>query len=234
MILAAPSAYTETVRGIWVAGHILQARIRRVTFMGRPVFMDKTRDRLAGVAFAVLLQLGFVTIFIASLPLMMPPRKLPREITFVLPPLRDAARPRLPARRGGPPSSPSLATRPLIVPPIVLPPATSPPGTDLRAFGNALFGCAPENLTNLTPDQRSHCSGFAAIPRHKDPVTELRSLVKDLPRREAELTARNTPARVPCIEFRTRGLSGGQDTGGMVDPLCALNGWINGFGGLPP
>ena len=67
-------------------------------------------------------------------------------------------------------------------------------------------------------------------------IAEPRSLVKDLPRREAELAARNTPARVPCVELRTRtlGFNGIQDTGIMTDPLCALNGWINGFGGLPP
>ena len=34
--------------------------------------MNKTRDRLAGAAIAVMLQLGFVSIFVYSLPLIMP------------------------------------------------------------------------------------------------------------------------------------------------------------------
>jgi len=195
--------------------------------------MNRTRDRLTGATIAVLLQAGFVAIFIYSLPLMSPAKRLSREITFFLPRLREAVKPVSGSRRGKPAPLPE-ARLPLVAPPLALPP--TPPAADLRAFGNALFGCAPENLNNLTPEQRSHCSGFAALPRDGGAVTEPRSLVKDLPRRQAELAARNTPARVPCVELRTRtlGFNGIQDTGIMTDPLCALNGWINGFGGLPP
>ena len=193
--------------------------------------MNKTRDRLTGVAFAVLLQMGFVIIFIYSLPLVMPAKRRTHEITFFLPRLREAVKPAPGSRRGKPSPVPPLVA-PQIIPPVALPP---PPMTDLRAFGNALFGCAPENLNNLTPEQRAHCIGFAALPRDSDGVAESRSLVKDLPRREAELAARNTPARVPCASVRTKSLGPGfQDTGIMTDPLCVLNGWINGFGGLPP
>jgi hypothetical protein len=117
----------------------------------------------------------------------------------------------------------------------VLPPA-APPATDLQSFGKALFGCAPENRNNLTPDQRAHCSGLAAMPRDPGRVGELPSLVNDPARREAELADRNTPARVPCVTLTSRslGFAGAQDTGVMADPLCALRGWIDGFGGLPP
>jgi len=195
--------------------------------------MNKTRDRITGVTFAVLLQMGFVIIY--ALPLVMPAKKLPHEITFFLPRLREVVKPASGVRRGRPSPVPPLVGPPLIVPPSVVPPAVTPPATDLRAFGNALFGCAPENLNNLTPEQRSHCSGFAAMPRDEGAVGEPRSLVKDLPRRQAELAARNTPARVPCTSLRSKSLGPGfQDTGAMVDPLCVLNGLINGFGGLPP
>ena len=198
--------------------------------------MDRTRDRVASVTIAVLLQLGFVTIFITSLPLMLPPKRAPREITFFLPRLRDVAKPS-PATRGGRVSpTPSLTAPPLTVPPLLLPSVITPPATDLQIFGKELFGCAPENLGKLTPQERSHCGGLAALPRDRDAVTEPPSLVKDLPRREAELAARNTPARVPCVTLRTQtlGFTGKQDTGISADPLCVLNGWINGFGGLPP
>ena len=198
--------------------------------------MDRTRDRIAGVTVAALLQLGFVTIFIYSLPLIAPPKRLPREVTFLLPPLREAPKPNVAARRIRPsapvpfPTMPRLAAPPIIMPPVPMP----PPATDLQTFGNMLFGCAPENLGRLTPEQRSHC--VAGAPRDRTTVTEPPSLVKDLPRREAELAARNTPARVPCVGLRTQnlGFTGRQETGVMVDPLCILNGWINGFGGLPP
>ena len=50
--------------------------------------MNRTRDRLTSVTVAVLLQMGFVAIFIYSLPLIAPPKKLVREMTFFLPRLR--------------------------------------------------------------------------------------------------------------------------------------------------
>src|SRR4029077_20046860 len=71
-----------------------------VAFMGRQVCMDKTRDRVAGAAIAVLLQLGLVTIFIYSLPLVMPAKRRPHEITFFLPRLREAVKPHATIRRG--------------------------------------------------------------------------------------------------------------------------------------
>ena len=197
--------------------------------------MNRTRDRLAGATVAVLLQTGFVAIFITSLPLILPAKKRVQEITFFLPRLREVAKPAPGSRRSRPSLLPPPAVQPLTVPPIFLPPVAPPSATDLQTFGNALFGCAPENRNNLTPEQRAHCNAFAALPRDQDTAREPGSLVKDLPRRQAELTARNAPARVPCVQFRSQTLfGGGNDTGGVADPLCLLNGWINGFGGLPP
>ena len=127
-----------------------------------------------------------------------------------------------------------------VAPPAVLPPITpapvAPPTAELQSFGKTLFGCAPENRFNLAPEQRARCSGLAATPHDAGRVGELPSLVKDPSRRAAELADRNTPARVPCVTLTSRslGFAGAQDTGVMADPLCALNGWINGFGGLPP
>ena len=194
--------------------------------------MDKARDRLTSVTIAVLLQMGFVSMFIYSLPLSTPPKKLAREITFFLPRLREAPKAGSAPRRIRPSTSlPMPNSQRLELPPIAMP----PPTTDLQAFGNALFGCAPENLSKLTPEQRTHCSGFGAAPHGTIGVTEPPSLVKDLPRREAELAARNTPTRIPCANLRTQSFGfSGTVTTGIVDPLCALNGWLNGFGGLPP
>src|SRR6185437_441739 len=112
--------------------------------------MNRTRDRVVSVAFAALLQMGFVAIFIYSLPLIAPPKKLAREITFLLPRLRQAPRPGAAPRRAGPSTIVPLPDLPrLELPPIIMSP---PPATDLQAFGKALFGCAPENLGNLTPE----------------------------------------------------------------------------------
>ena len=185
----------------------------------------------------MLLQMGFVTIFIYSLPLIAPVKKLPREITFLLPRLRQAPE-RNPVPRGRAPSAavPALNAPQLALPPVGIPPVEMPPtASELQAFGSALFGCAPENLGKLTQEQRTHCPGLITPP---DPgvMAEPPSLVEDLPRRQAELTARNTPARVPCTHLETQklGFGGSEQTSVFADPLCLLRGWINGFGGLPP
>src|SRR6185437_8373777 len=161
--------------------------------------MNRTRDRLASVAFAMLLQMGFVAIFIYSLPLIAPPKRLAREITFFLPRLRELPRAGAAAGRGRAPPSLPVPEAPLVqLPPLALP----PPATDLQAFGQALFGCAPENLNSLTAEQRAHCAAPGRPPRDATGMAELPSLVTDLPRRQAELAARNTPARVPCASVR--------------------------------
>jgi hypothetical protein len=198
--------------------------------------MNRARDRLAGATIAVMLQLGFVTVFIYSLPLIVPVKRRAQEITFFLPHLRDAAKPVPGPARARPSRLPPPATPPSILPPLAVPPVAVPPESDLRAFGRQLFGCAPENRNTLTPDERARCSGFARVPRDRDRVGEPPSLVKDPARRAAELAARNTPARVPCVTLTSRslGFAGAQDTGVMADPLCVLKGWIDGFGGLPP
>jgi hypothetical protein len=214
------------------AEEMLQAGIWRVAFMSHRVCMNKTRDRLTSVTIAVLLQMGFVTIFIYSLPLISPPKNRAHEITFILPRLREAPKTSSAPRRITPSASlPILNSQRPTLPPIAMP----PPTTDLQAFGKALFGCAPENLGNLTPEQRTHCSGFGTAPHGAAAATQSPSLINDLPRREAELAARNTPTRVPCTSLRTQtfGFSSNVTTA-IVDPLCALNGWLNGFGGLPP
>jgi hypothetical protein len=84
--------------------------------------MNRARDRLAGATIAVMLQLGLVTIFIYSLPLVLPVKKRVREITFFLPPPREAARPASGPRRDRPSSLPSPAAPPAILPPMALPP----------------------------------------------------------------------------------------------------------------
>jgi hypothetical protein len=158
--------------------------------------MNRARDRLAGATIAVMLQLGFVTVFIYSLPLIVPVKRRAQEITFFLPHLRDAAKPVPGPARARPSRLPPPATPPSILPPLAVPPVAAPPESDLRAFGRQLFGCAPENRNTLTPDERARCSGFARVPRDRDRVGEPPSLVKDPARRAAELAARNTPARV--------------------------------------
>jgi hypothetical protein len=108
--------------------------------------------------------------------------------------------------------------------PSLAPPVPTP---DIRGLGQALLGCAPENLSNLTVEQRSHCPGFS---RPDDSaVLEPPSHVKDPVRRAAEMKARNAPLRVPCTSVIDAPVGGGTAAVPMADPFCLMGGAIKGF-----
>lgn len=88
-------------------------------------------------------------------------------------------------------------------------PLPIPAAPDMRGVGQSLFGCAPENLGSLTPEQRSHCDTAFARP---GAGTEPPSHVKDAARWADELKARNTPGRIPCTYIAvTPAMAGGGD-----------------------
>lgn len=130
--------------------------------------------------------------------------------------------PRAPTRRE--PGGIFSGKAPFSVPPV------APP--DVSGLGQALFGCAPENLTNLTPEQRAHCTGN--LPHFDDhALLQPKSHVEDPARRAAEMRARNTPGRIPCASLSEVQTSpAGSSVVPMVDPACVLGGLINGFGPL--
>lgn len=122
--------------------------------------------------------------------------------------------------------APPTAIAPNEAPAFTLPVPGAPP--DLKGFGEALAGCAPENLGNLSPDQRAHCTGGFTRP-DDTAVIEPKSHVKDPERRSAEMRAKNGLPRVPCTSIVDAPVSGGTVAVPMVDPICMLNGASNGF-----
>jgi hypothetical protein len=131
------------------------------------------RDRLPSAVLALAVQAGFILAFLHALPLMAPPKQLAHELTFFLP--RLAPKP-LPAR---PQAAPPATAWPVFVPPPLLslpaPSAPSPnaPSNALRNFGRALFGCAPETYSSLTPQQKAACprpGEGVAIQEAPDPL----------------------------------------------------------------
>ncbi|HEY1876452.1 MAG TPA: hypothetical protein VGG66_03245 [Rhizomicrobium sp.] len=112
--------------------------------------------------------------------------------------------------------------------PSYTPPVARP---DITGLGQALFGCAPENLPNLTPDQRAHCTNGFTRP-DENALVEPKSHVKDPLRREAEMRAKNTPGRVPCTSVTNVGGLAGNTAAPTVNPICIIGGLINGFGPL--
>lgn len=112
--------------------------------------------------------------------------------------------------------------------PSFAPPALTP---DIRGLGQALLGCAPENLVNLTPAQKAHCPGGFSAPDERA-VAEPPSHVKDSLRRAAEMKAKNAPLRIPCTSVIDAPVGGGTAAVPMVDPSCTLDGALRGFGPL--
>jgi hypothetical protein len=117
--------------------------------------------------------------------------------------------------------------------PSLAPPVAAP---DITGLGQALLGCAPENIPNLTPDQRAHCTnvlGGGGFTRpDENAVIEPKSHVKDPVRRAAEMRARNTPGRIPCTSVTEAPAPHGSVAAPMVDPFCVIGGLLNGFGPL--
>jgi hypothetical protein len=118
----------------------------------------------------------------------------------------------LPTNRASPLPPPPLP--PLLAPPrggatSGAMPSLAPAAPDIRGLGQALFGCAPENIGSLTPEQRSHCAaGLMRPDANAAPPTH----VKNAGRWADELKARNTPGRIPCTYIAvTPAMAGGGD-----------------------
>jgi hypothetical protein len=124
-----------------------------------------------------------------------------------------------------PRSAPAIPLPPPPLPAMAMPPrggalsgampSLAPAAPDIRGLGQALFGCAPENLTSLTQEQRSHCA--AGLTR-RDTNTAPASHVKDAARWEGELKERNTPGRIPCTYIAVTPVM--QSAGGTKVPMA--------------
>jgi hypothetical protein len=149
------------------------------------------------------------------------------ELMISMPRVTPPPTPAAPARQRAPvrvqPGGEHSGAMPSLAPPVETP--------DIRGLGQALLGCAPENLVNLTAEQRAHChSGFS---RPDDSaVVEPSSHVKDPLRRAAEMKARSAPLRIPCTSVIDAPVGGGTAAVPMLDPSCAIEGAIKGFGPL--
>jgi hypothetical protein len=190
-------------------------------------FISRRSDRLVGAALSVAVQAVLIGLLIFPHS---PPAsvvKTARELIFILPRLEKAPPPK-PARVR--PSSPA-PTLPLPAVPPNAPPINSnsvpaaPSPDQLRALGQGIFGCAPETWSSLTPEQLAHCSrpgeGVAAKDGTKLPATP--SHVKDEAHWRAELAARNTPFRIPCVSVQSHSLGvASEEQILMVDPVCVI------------
>ena len=176
--------------------------------------------RLAGAALVAAIHLLFVAFLLASLPAGMFALPSAREMFFVLrPPPKPVRLPRQIVRSGtGHMPLPLFRYAPSTA--ITIAPDAK------NGLSLSLFGCAPENLANLTPDQRAHCGDTlsAASLRPEFPGAP-HDLSLDPGRWKQAIRARNTPLRVPCTyvtQTIVNGITGETKPDAMADPFCVL------------
>jgi len=182
-------------------------------------------QRVAGFVLAMLVQAGFIALLVISRPTFAPRQKLTKELTLFLPRLPRAVSPplALPAPSAGAPRS-------LVAPPTVpAPPSPNtlravPAAPDLSGLGLSLFGCAPEQWSSLSPEQRAKCprpgEGLTA-KNAPDLLHPPPSQSKDRDYWAVELQKRNDPIPT-CMTFKRQAVAIGiEDYRLMVDPICA-------------
>ncbi|HEX4303004.1 MAG TPA: hypothetical protein VHZ78_09435 [Rhizomicrobium sp.] len=162
----------------------------------------------------------FLVTSITSGPLNLP---APREIFFLFHPPPPPHRPPPPRTVFIPPTQPAAPVFRAIAP---LPPDVP---TDAKGLALSLFGCTPENLADLTPEQRMHCSGTPVMTSFGSSFdTPLQEHALQATRWRAAVAERNTPLSVPCITVSKDDLPGSSAGPGrsgnriMIDPLCQL------------
>jgi hypothetical protein len=145
-------------------------------FRRRPV-----RERLTGAAGALLLQGGFLFLFLYSMPRFSRPIEAGRELIFVLhrpPPPAPSPLPGTPPQVGPAPvrPAPSLPQAPALNIP------SAPALPDISGFGQALNDCAPEKYSSLRPEQKARCPK----PGAGVAIQELPKLLGPLPQAKDE------------------------------------------------
>jgi hypothetical protein len=155
-------------------------------------------------AISILLVLILHTLLIfALLRLMVRPqnsafRMAPEMFEMIIP------RPPKPKTRKEAPAPTRAAAQPApqkTAPSEPLTPTVPTPTPDIRGFGQALVGCAPEKFTNLDDAQQSRCRKFGALPSH-DPsamdYADHSGEVRGAKRWEQELARKKAPLLLPC------------------------------------
>jgi hypothetical protein len=98
-------------------------------------------------------------------------------------------------------------TRAAVEPVPSLPPSepVPAPAPDIRGFGQALSGCAPENFANLDERQRSRCRTIGALPSYDPGAVDYADHSGQVPgagRWQRELARKNAPFLLPCGNAR--------------------------------
>ena len=175
-------------------------------------------SRLAGVGAVVFIHVLLIAFILSGMAKYIAVPRIARETIILLMPKQKPVKPEEqtpPRHTTRPPAFPY----PFVPPPSV--PNLSPSAP--KALLIPSLRCAPENFEKLPAEEQAKCGSFGLSPPDRNTVAALRSHVRDPARHEAELAARNAPARVDCTRTITRVIMNiAQDNGVMVDAKCML------------
>jgi len=172
-------------------------------------------NRVAGVGAAIVVHVLLIAFVLSGLPRFGDIPVRPHETIILLMPI--------PAPVKVPQKTPARPTE--IIPMVRFPDSASAPTitTAPQQLVIPTLRCAPENLSNLSPEEQAKCGSFGLSVPDKNAVIALRSHVKDLEMRAAELSARRAPTRVDCTRTTSRVIANiAQDNGVMIDSACVL------------
>jgi len=175
------------------------------------------RSKWAGAALVAAVHVVLIGFVMLSTPRTIELIPGPREIYYVFHP----APPRkLPVHIGPPPVA-------LRVPPrFEYAPQTRPKAVTVlpqaKDLGLSLFACSPENLANLTTQERAHCTNALTMAALQGPLPGGLTMHAVQAERWEEIADRNAPSSVPCT--RSQKLNDGNGGSAVfVDALCAWN-----------
>jgi hypothetical protein len=150
--------------------------------------------RTAGAALVLLLHIALVAALINAISETPRIAQAEREIMLQFLPPPNKPKP-LPGHRSEGRPSPALPD----YHGITLPPA-APEAPSLGGLGRSLFGCSPENLANLPPDERTRCAAAMAMgPGNSVDFRDHVNRSADAALWERDRARKNSPFLLPCM-----------------------------------
>jgi len=181
--------------------------------------------RPVAIGAVLLIHLLIAAVLLSGMPKTAGQRAALREIFFVFAPKPNP-------REKLPPVPPTSARPVRISNPrdrIYSPKTNINPNSQIKGLGLSLLECVPQNLANLSPEERKQCSSSISKEGPRAPkdanLASVRERAVYAGTWSASIARRNRPLAVPCASMKEipEDITIGRTAKViMVDPLCAL------------